>query len=422
MNKKNYTEGSLYASVIKTLEEANRLATIDEQVFDQIKHPQRQLVVSFPVTMDDGKTKMFKGYRTMHTNLAGPAKGGVRYDLEVNQDEVNTLAILMTLKCAVAHLPYGGGKGGIICDPKTLSTGELERLTRAYVRALGDNIGSTKDIPAPDMGSNAQTIAWMVDEHARTKADHIDFGAFTGKPLVLGGSQGRREATGRSVAYTALLAMKKLGIAPQKATVAIQGFGNVGAYAGLLLEKLGQCKIVAISDRSGTYVNMDQGIDLSEAMKYKAQQRTLKGLPHTTHHAQDDMLSLDIDILIPAALAGWITEDNAAQVQAKIIVEGANDPLSRGADRIFQDKSIIVVPDIHANSGGVIVSYLEWVQNNQGYYWPIEEVNKRLDEQLEATFDRILRLAEEHKTTLRIAAYMIALQRLETIRQYRGKY
>lgn len=412
---------SLYQAVIDTLDQANQFSKINEQIFDMIKVPARQLMVSFPVTMDEGTTHVFQGYRTMHSNLAGPSKGGIRYDLEVSDDEVNTLAILMTLKCAVANLPYGGAKGGIICDPKALSEGELERLTRAYTRALGDNIGIQKDIPAPDMGTSPQVMAWIVDEYARNHGAKAQHGIVTGKPLSLGGSEGRTQATGRGVALSALLAMKKLQMEPKKMTVAVQGFGNVGSYAALLLQELGGCKVVAISDRSGCYVD-SQGIDVEKAMRYKEDKKSLEGLPNVTQHKQEEMLDLQVDVIIPAASDGWITEDNAQRIKAKLIVEGANDPLTREADEVLRKKNVMIVPDIQANAGGVIVSYFEWAQNNQGYYWSLHEVNERLDTKMTAIFEKVFDTAKKHRTTLRIAAYIVALSRLEEIQKYKGKF
>lgn len=416
-----HAQQSLYASVIATLAQANDLAKIDPHVFDLIKRPIRELTVSFPVTMDNGTTQVFQGYRMVHSNLAGPSKGGIRYDLEVSADEVNTLAILMTLKCAVAGLPYGGAKGGVVCNPKTLSPSELERLTRAYIRALGDNIHPRQDVPAPDMGTNPQTMAWMVDEYARNHGNRKTLGLVTGKPLALGGSQGRTEATGRGVARTALLAMDKLGMPSKQTTVSIQGFGNVGAYTARLLHTLGGCKIVALSDRSGCY-HRAQGIDVPKALAYKKAKGTLEGLPNTIRHKQEAMVSLEADVLIPAASASWLTADNAHHVKAKLIVEGANDPLTRDADAILQAKNVMVVPDIQANAGGVIVSYFEWVQNNQGYYWSLDEVHQRLDASMAAMFEKVFDVAQKHHTTLRMAAYIVALHRLQEIQQYKGKF
>lgn len=412
---------NLYDAVIDTLAEANVFSKIDKEIFEILKFPQQQLSVSFPITMDNGKRKVFQGYRMMHSNLAGPSKGGIRFDLEVNEDEVNTLAILMTLKCAIANLPYGGAKGGVICDPKTLSKGELERISRAYIRALGNQISPQRDIPAPDMGTHPEVMAWMVDEYNRNHQGNIYPNIITGKPLALGGSQGRTEATGRGVAISALLAIKKMKISSQKATVAIQGFGNVGTYAGLLLHELGQCKIVAISDRTGAYFN-PKGIDMVKAISYKKDKKTLQGLPDAVPHTQEELQSLPVDVLIPAASARWITEDNAQQVKAKIIVEGANNPLTPEADHILAQNKVTVVPDILANSGGVIVSYFEWVQNNQGYYWTFEEINQRLDKKITDSFEKTFEIATQHKIPLRIAAYVVALQKLEHIQQYKGRF
>ena len=422
MKKNNSKEQKgLYQAVIDTLDKANKFSQIQDDILDIIKVPSRQLMLSFPVTMDDGVTRIFKGYRTMHSNLAGPSKGGIRYDLHISDDEVDTLAILMTLKCAVAQLPYGGAKGGIICDPKALSQGELERLTRAYTRALGDNIGVHKDIPAPDMGTGPHVMAWIVDEYARNHGNQAQHGIVTGKPLSLGGSQGRAAATGRGVACSALFAMEKLEMKPEKTTVAVQGFGNVGAYAASFLQTLGGCQVVAISDRSGAYLN-PQGIDVAKAIQYKKEKKTLQGFPNATSHPQKDMVDLQVDVIVPAASDGWITEEYAQRIKAKLIVEGANDPLTREADEVLRKKNVMVVPDIQANAGGVIVSYFEWVQNNQGYYWSLDEVNQRLDAKMKAIFDHVFDTAQTHRTTLRIAAYIVALTRLDTIQQHKGKF
>lgn len=419
--KKKSPSTSLYQEVIDTLIKANNYSQIDPQVFNILQKPKQQLILSFPVTMDNGERRLFQGYRTIHSRLAGPSKGGIRFDVDVNLDEVNTLAILMTLKCAVAAIPYGGAKGGVICDPKNLSKGELERITRAYTRALGDNINPEKDIPAPDMGSNSQVMAWISDEYARNHGGKEQNGIVTGKPLSLGGSQGRTAATGRGVALSALLAMKKYHIDPKKSTIALQGFGNVAAYTALLLQQLGNAKIIAISDRTGAYVNTN-GIDIAQAMRYKKENKTLKGLPNATKHSNDELLSLPVEVLIPAASASVITAENAHQVKAKLIVEGANDPLTREADQILYKKNIIVVPDIQANTGGVIVSYFEWAQNKQGYYWTTEEVNERLDAKINLIFEEVFEIAKKHQTTLRIAAYIVALNRLEELQCYKGSF
>ncbi len=413
------TEKGTYQSVTETLENANRYSGMGQQHFDIIKNPTRRMSLSFPVTMDDGNIKIFQGYRVVHSNLAGPAKGGVRYDAEVDHEEVDTLAILMTLKCAVAYLPYGGAKGGVICNPKRHSTGELERISRAYIRALGDSIGPKKDILAPDMGTNPQTMVWMLDEYAREHGGRVERGVVTGKPLLLGGSEGRTQATGRGVAVSALLAAKKLHMtSPQ---VAIQGFGNVGSYSALFLQKLGGCNIVAISDRSGCYFN-PQGIDVRRAIDYKKEHRSLQGLPNTTKKRVDEMLDLPVDILIPAASSSWITQDNAQRIKAKLIVEGSNNPITEGADDMLYKKKIMVVPDIQANAGGVIVSYFEWVQNNQRDCWPLEKVNERLDRTITASFQKVFQVAEKHKITLRMAACVVALNRLKEVQRYMGKF
>ena len=415
------TEQSLYEEVLQTLEKANKYSKLDPQRLDILKHPTRQLSVAFPVTMDNGDIKVFQGYRMMHSNLAGPSKGGIRYDLEVSQDEVNTLAILMTLKCAVAGIPYGGAKGGVVCDPKSLSTDELERLTRAYIRALGNNIGIKKDIPAPDMGTGPHVMAWMVDEFSRLHQGENVNSIVTGKPLSLGGSEGRNQATGRGVALTALLALKKMDKKPHTCTAAIQGFGNVGAHTALHLNEIGKCTITTISDRSGCYHNK-HGFDIKAAIAYKKENKSLQGIPGATKLTCDQLLTQQVDLLIPAASSGWITEKNAHKVKATLIVEGANDPLTRQADTILQKNNTTVVPDIAANTGGVIVSYFEWAQNRQGFYWTEDEVNQRLDSKIETIFENIYTTAKKHQTNLRTAAYIVALNRLNEIMTYKGKF
>ncbi|MCP3660743.1 MAG: Glu/Leu/Phe/Val dehydrogenase [Bacteroidetes bacterium] len=414
-------ENNIYENIITRLKSILKKSETTEEFFEIIRNPKKQTIISFPVTMDNGKIKVFKGYRTIHSNILGPAKGGIRYDKKVEMNEVNALAILMSLKCAIANIPYGGGKGGIECNPKEMSEGELERLTRAFIRGLGENISPKSDILAPDMGTNSQTMAWMVDEYSKNHSNEENFGIVTGKPLILGGSKGREEATGRGVSISALLGLKLLKIPSQKANVAIQGFGNVGVNAALTLQEMGQCRIVAIADRSGSYYN-ENGIDIHNAIEYKKTNKSLSGMQNVKKISEREMLSLQVDVLIPAANEDFINDKNVSLIKAKLIVEGANNPISNEADEILTNKKIMVIPDIIANAGGVIVSYFEWVQNNQGYFWTLKDVNDRLESKINDAFNEVYELSTKHKISLRLAAFIVALNRLTEAQKYRGRF
>jgi glutamate dehydrogenase (NAD(P)+) len=350
----------------------------------------------------------------------GPSKGGIRYATDVNLDEVKALAAWMTFKCAVANIPYGGAKGGINCDPRLLSVGELERLTRAYANAMQDVFGVNKDIPAPDMGTSKREMAWILDEYNKTKGEDSP-GVVTGKPITLGGSQGREAATGRGVMISTLVAMKKLGIDRRKATAVVQGFGNVGSNAAELLDKQG-IKVIAISDAHCGIYN-EKGVDIHKAIQYsRANKNSLKGFSGGEEISNADLLLLDTDVLVPAAIQGVITEKNANLIKAKLIVEGANGPTEAAADKILQDKGITVVPDILANGGGVTVSYFEWVQNKYGHYWTEDEVNAKHDASMTAAFENVWFNAHQYKTSMRIGAYITALKKLEKAISYRGRF
>lgn len=411
---------SMYEAVLARLDVASQLMNLSESITNVLKHPQKEIKVSLPVVMDNGKVEVFEAYRVIHSTHLGPSKGGIRYAMDVNADEVKALAAWMSFKCAVADLPYGGAKGGIKCDPRKMSEGELERLSRAYAKAMKDIFGVNKDIPAPDMGTSAREMAWILDEFNKITGEDAP-GVITGKPVGLGGSLGREAATGRGVMINALQALSKLGIDPKKSTAVVQGFGNVGSHAARLLAEQG-IKIIAIADASGGYYN-EKGIDIQDALNYVAKNnKSLEGYKNATKITNEELLTLSCDLLVPAALQNVITQEIAENVKCKIIVEGANGPTLPEADPILKDKGIIVVPDILANSGGVTVSYFEWVQNKMGYYWTEEEVNQKHDEKMKIAFEKVWQNYQKYKTTMRIAAYITALEKLQLGIKMRGHF
>ncbi|MDX1627652.1 MAG: Glu/Leu/Phe/Val dehydrogenase, partial [Fulvivirga sp.] len=388
---------------------ASQILGIDDEVYNVLKSPAKQVVVSLPITMDDGSIRVFDGFRVVHSNILGPSKGGIRFDPGVNLDEVKALAAWMTWKCAVVDIPYGGAKGGIKCNPREMSSGEIERLMRAYTLSMLEIFGPDRDIPAPDMGTGPREMAWLMDEYSRTQGMTIN-SVVTGKPLVLGGSLGRTEATGRGVMVSALAAMEKLQINPYKATCAVQGFGNVGSFAALLLEERG-VKIVAISDLSGAYYN-EKGINIEQAIAYRNENNgSLEGFSGAEVIKGEELLELEVDVLVPAATEDVINSSNANNIKAKLIVEGANGPTSAKADTIINDKGIMVAPDILANAGGVTVSYFEWVQNRLGYKWTGERVNRRSDRIMKDAFDHVYKTSQEYDVSMRIAAYVVAIDK-----------
>lgn len=384
-----------------------------------IAHPERTMEVSIPVKMDDGTTKVFIGYRSQHSTVLGPAKGGVRYHQNVSMDEVKTLAFWMTCKCAVAGLPYGGGKGGIIVDPTTLSEREKEALTRGYIDKIAPIIGEKLDIPAPDMNTNAQIMGWMMDEFSKLKGQY-EPGFITGKDISVGGSLGRTAATGRGVVVAALEALKLKGISPQNATVAVQGFGNVGSWTGKLFFKAG-CKVVAVSDVYGAIYN-PEGMDCYHLDKYVNENGSVVGYPDSTPITNEELLALPVTVLAPCAMELQITDKNADAVKAEIIVEGANGPTTPEADDIFDAKGILVVPDILANGGGVTVSYFEWVQNLYRYYWSEDEVIEKQTELMIAAFQKVNEAARTYKVNMRVGAYIVALNSLTEAMKIRGMF
>lgn len=411
---------SMFEAVLARLDVAAKLMNMSEDVATILRSPIKQVKVSLPVMMDNGKIQVFEGYRIVHSTVLGPSKGGIRYAMDVNQDEVMALAAWMSFKCAVANLPYGGAKGGIKCDPRAMSVGELERMTRAYASSMKDVFGVNKDIPAPDMGTSGREMAWILDEFNKVTGEDSP-GVITGKPIVIGGSLGRDAATGRGVMVNTLAALNKMGLNPKEVTAAVQGFGNVGSHAARLLSEQG-IKIVAIGDHTATFYN-EKGIDIQGALAYAAKNgRVLKGFTGGTEISSNDILTCKCDVLVPAALQNVISEEIAHNIQAKLIVEGANGPTMPEADAVLNDKKIIVVPDILANSGGVTVSYFEWVQNKAGYYWSENEVNTKHDEKMEIAFAQVWDNAATFKTSMRIAAYITALQKIEQGVQLKGNY
>jgi glutamate dehydrogenase (NAD(P)+) len=409
-----------FESMMSRFDLASQTLGLDEEIYNVLKSPVKQVIVSLPVTMDDGSIKVFEGYRIIHSNILGPSKGGVRLDPDVNIDEVKALAAWMTWKCAVVDIPYGGAKGGITCNPRDMSNCEVERLIRAYTSALLDVFGPDKDIPAPDMGTGPKEMAWLMDEYSRAHGMTIN-AVVTGKPIVLGGSLGRAEATGRGVMVSAMVAMEKLKINPYNATCAIQGFGNVGSYAATLMAKRG-VKIVGLSDISGAYHNAE-GIDVRAAQIFRDENDgMLEGFPGAEPISSEELLALDVDVLIPAAKEDVINKHNAQNIQARLIVEGANGPTSFKADKIIREKGILVVPDILANAGGVTVSYFEWVQNRLGFKWTRDRVNRRSDRIIKTAFERVYKTSKKYDVTMRIAAYMEAIDKVAKTYTYRGGF
>jgi glutamate dehydrogenase (NAD(P)+) len=399
---------------------AEKLGLSDE-VYNVLKNPAKQVIVSLPITMDSGKIQVFEGIRVIHSNILGPAKGGIRFAPDVHLDEVRALAAWMTWKCAVVDIPYGGAKGGVRCNPREMSKGEIERLVRAYTMSMIDVFGPDKDIPAPDMGTGPREMAWLMDEYSKAHGMTIP-AVVTGKPLVLGGSLGRTEATGRGVMVTALAAMQKLKINPFTATCAVQGFGNVGSWAAQLLDERG-LKIVAISDHTGAFYN-EKGINIQDAIKHKdANMGTLEGFTGGDRMENpDDLLTLEVDVLVPAAMEDVITAKNAEKIRAKLIVEGANGPTSAKADSIISEKGIMAVPDILANAGGVTVSYFEWVQNRLGYKWTADRVNRRSDRIMKDAFEHVYEAAVKYSVPMRIAAYIVAIDKVAKTYTFRGGF
>ncbi|MDE4083990.1 Glu/Leu/Phe/Val dehydrogenase [Planococcus maritimus] len=388
----------------------------EDSMYELLKEPMRILEVRIPIRMDDGKTKVFTGFRAQHNDAVGPTKGGVRFHPDVNRDEVIALSMWMTLKCGIVDLPYGGGKGGIICDPREMSMHEIEKLSRGYVRAISQIVGPNKDIPAPDVFTNSQIMAWMFDEYS--KIDEFNSPGFiTGKPIVLGGSQGRDKATAQGVTIVINEAAKKRGLDMKGARVVIQGFGNAGSFLAKFLHDAG-AKVVGISDAYGA-LHDPEGLDIDYLLDRRDSFGTVTTLFDNTI-TNKELFEIDCDILVPAAIANQITEENAHDIKASIVVEAANGPTTAEATKILTDRGILLVPDVLASSGGVTVSYFEWVQNNQGYYWTQEEVDEKLEKKLVEAFENVYNVAMNRNIDMRLAAYMVGARRTAEASRFRG--
>lgn len=407
---------NLLTSTQTVIHEALNKLGFSDEVYDLLKEPLRMMTVRMPVRMDDGSIKVFTGYRAQHNDAVGPTKGGVRFHPDVNEDEVKALSMWMSLKCGIVDLPYGGGKGGIICDPRTMSMGELERLSRAYVRAISQIVGPTKDIPAPDVYTNSQIMAWMMDEYSRLR-EYDSPGFITGKPLVLGGSQGREKATAQGVTICIKEAAKRKGIDIKGAKVIVQGFGNAGSFLAKFMHDEGAV-VVGISDAYGALYNAN-GLDIDYLLDRRDSFGTVTTLFENTI-TNAELLERDCDILVPAAISNQITVENANNIKAPIVVEAANGPTTLEATKILTDRGIILVPDVLASAGGVTVSYFEWVQNNQGYYWSEEEVNEKLEKVLVQAFENVYQLSQSRKINMRLAAYMIGARKMAEASKFRG--
>jgi glutamate dehydrogenase (NAD(P)+) len=411
--------GSIFNAMLQEFDGAARLLGLDPGIWKVLTHAKRQIIVSCPIQMDNGEIEVFTGYRVQYNITLGPAKGGIRYHPGVTLDEVTALAAWMTWKCAVAHIPFGGGKGGIIVDPNRLSRRELEALTRRYVAEIVDAIGPEKDVPAPDVNTNDQIMAWIMDTYSM-HVGHTATAVVTGKPIEMGGSLGRREATGRGVMIVTREAAKHLGLDIRGATVAVQGFGNVGSVSADLLAKIG-ARIVAVTDWKGGVYN-DKGLDITKMIEFAKQHRTIEGFPGGEPLASDKLFELPVDVLIPAALENQITLDTAPKIKARIIAEGANGPTTPDAHKYLHEKGIFVIPDILANAGGVTTSYFEWVQDRHGYFWEESEVNQKLERKMQEAFDAVFATAQRYKTDMRTAAYIVAINRVATVTKMRGMY
>jgi glutamate dehydrogenase (NAD(P)+) len=413
------SEENPFEAMMERFDRAADLLKLEPGIYSVLRHPEKQLITSVPVMMDNGEVEVFQGIRVLYNTSRGPAKGGIRFDANVTLDEVTALAAWMTWKCAVVDIPFGGAKGGVVCDPYRLSTGELERLTRRYTASILDVLGPESDVPAPDVNTNERVMAWIMDTYSMHKR-HTVTSVVTGKPVAMGGSQGRREATGRGVKIVVREALRELGIPVHGTTVAVQGFGNVGSVAARLLEEEG-LTVVAISDMTGGVYNPN-GIYIGEALKWIEQNRFLEGFPHGETITNEELLELETDVLVPAALENVITKRNAGNVRAKIVAEGANGPTTAPADQILEENGVFVIPDILANAGGVTVSYFEWVQNREGYFWSEDLVVKRLREVMIRSFRQVLEYARQHGVNLRTASYMLAIDRVAAVHRMRGIY
>jgi glutamate dehydrogenase (NAD(P)+) len=412
-------EENPFEAMMLRFDQAAELLDLEPGLYRVLRNPEKQIIISIPVMKDNGEVEVYTGYRVLYNTSRGPAKGGIRFDLQVTLEEVKALAAWMTWKCAVVNIPFGGSKGGVVCDPHTMSASELERLTRRYTAGIINVLGPDSDVPAPDVNTNERVMAWIMDTYSM-HVGHTTTAVVTGKPVEMGGSLGRREATGRGCMIVTKEALAYLGMPVAGTTVAVQGFGNVGSVAAQLLQAEG-CKIVAIGDRALSIYNPD-GIDVNDAIAYVAKHRHLDGYSKGEVISGADLLTLDVDVLVPAALENVITTKNAAGIRARIICEGANGPTTAAADSILEENGVFVIPDILANAGGVTVSYFEWVQDRGGYFWTEQLVNDRLGDIMVQSFQAVLNLSKQHKVNMRTAAYMLAISRVATVHRLRGVY
>ena len=412
-------EENPFEAMMERFDHAARLLALDPGLYKVLRSPEKQIIVSVPILRDSGELEVYTGYRVLYNTSRGPAKGGIRFDLRVTLEEVKALAAWMTWKCAVVNIPFGGSKGGVVCDPATLSIGELERITRRYTASIIETLGPDSDVPAPDVNTNERVMAWIMDTYSMHKR-HTVTAVVTGKPVAMGGSLGRREATGRGCMFVTREALARLGLSLAGARVAVQGFGNVGSVAAEMLAHEG-ATIVALSDKSGG-VHNPKGLDLTDVRGWVGERRQLAGYPKGDSISNDELLTCECDVLVPAALENVITRKIASAVRAKIICEGANGPTTPPADEILEKRGVFVIPDILANAGGVTVSYFEWVQDRGGYFWDEETVNRRLETIMTRSFAEVMTLVDRHKVSTRIACYMLAVDRVAAMHRLRGVY
>src|SRR5436309_4461357 len=412
-------EENPFEAMMERFDHAAQLLKLDPGLYKVLRNPEKQIITSVPIVRDSGDVEVYTGYRVLYNTSRGPAKGGIRFDLNVTLEEVKALAAWMTWKCALVNIPFGGAKGGVVCDPATMSMAELERVTRRYTSSIIETLGPDSDVPAPDVNTNERVMAWIMDTYSMHKR-HTVTAVVTGKPVEMGGSLGRREATGRGCMIVTREALAKLGMSFKGTRIAVQGFGNVGSVAADLMAREG-ATIVAVSDKSTALYN-PKGLDVPEPLQWVKERRQLAGYTKAETISHEQVLTVDCDVLIPAATENVITRKNAPHIKAKIICEGANGPTSAAADKILEDKGVFVIPDILANAGGVTVSYFEWVQDRGGYFWDEETVNRRLEAIMVRSFSEVVTWAERHKVNTRIASYMIAIDRVAAMHRLRGMY
>jgi glutamate dehydrogenase (NAD(P)+) len=412
-------EENPFDAMMSRFDRAAELLDLEPGIYKILRNPEKQITVSCPVVLDNGEVEVFTGHRVLYNTSRGPGKGGIRFDMHVTLEEVKALAAWMTWKCAVVNIPFGGAKGGVVCDPLKMSVGELERLTRRYTNGIIQTLGPDSDVPAPDVNTNERVMAWVMDTYSM-HVGHTTTAVVTGKPVEMGGSMGRREATGRGCTIVTTDALEHLGMHVSKSTIAVQGFGNVGSTAAKLLQQSG-ARIVAIGDRDAAFHNAN-GVNVDEAIAYVQKHKSLKGFKGGDAISGAELLTLDVDVLLPAALESVITTKNAHDIRAKVVCEGANGPTTAAADSILDEKGIFVIPDILANAGGVTVSYFEWVQDRGGYFWDEKTVNDRLTEIMRRSFADVLALSKTHKVNMRTAAYMLSISRVAAVHRLRGIY